>query len=203
MKNPPIGGTMPCPPIGAGRGSCTAVMFPNRLTATAPLTALSFPGSGHTCVSCPHPTQLCLHSSPWTKNDCPSIPASANAETAGKSASNFAPLADPSMWKSPPWVAPSRSDEHGPVAHSIQLLRNRKTHILHEYWLHKTPLSRRSILDTGTSEPIQYDTDNAISCVITYGICSLLPPYVSMLRQQLDVRIAVSGLFGHSHPGPA
>jgi hypothetical protein len=39
--------------------------------------------------------------------------------------------------------------------------------------------------------------------VITYEICSLLPPYVLMLRQQLDVRIAVSGLLGHTHAGPA
>jgi hypothetical protein len=52
--------------------------------------------------------------------------------------------------------------------------------------------------------PIQYGTDNAISCVITYETgCSLFPPFHSKLRQQLDDRIAVSGLISHTHSGPA
>jgi len=34
--------------------------------------------------------------------------------------------------------------------------------------------------------PRPHDTDSAIWCVITYGICSPLPPYASMLWQQLE-----------------
>jgi hypothetical protein len=71
------------------------------------------------------------------------------------------------------------------------------------------PLQRLLLLHhsksgTDTSVPIQCDTDNAISCVIIFeNGCSLFPPFRSMLRQQLDVRIAVSGFFSHTHPGPA
>ncbi len=43
----------------------------NRTAATAPTAAPSSPGSGHTCVSCPHPTPPCPRNSPWPKNDCP------------------------------------------------------------------------------------------------------------------------------------
>ena len=153
-------------------------MFPNRSAATVPLTALSFPGSGHTCVSCPHPSPLYLHNTPWTRNDCPSKPAFVDAETAGKSASSSGLLTAPSKWISQAWVEPSLSDEHAQAERSVPPLHNWKTRISHECWLHNAPLSRRSISGSGIWEPIQCDTDNAISCVITYGICSLLPPYV-------------------------
>jgi hypothetical protein len=48
--------------------------------------------------------------------------------------------------------------------------------------LPKTYLSSAPpISGTDTSEPTPHGTDSAISCVITYEICSLLPPCASML----------------------
>ncbi len=105
-------------------------------------------------------------------------------------------ISTPSVESSPP-------GEHDPAANSIQQLHNLQNHISH-LWLPRRLLSLLlSIFETYISAPRQYDTDNAISNVITFEICSLLPPYASMLRQQLDIRIAVGGLSGHTHPGPA
>lgn len=178
-------------------------MNPNRLTATAPLTALSFPGSGHTYVSYPHPNQPYRRNTLLPRNGCPSIPASLDAGTAEISVSNSDLSNGPSKWILQSSGVLSRSDAHATAAHSVPRPRNRKIRISHEYLFRWILLSHRSTPDTDTSEPTQCDTDNAISNVITYGICSLHPPYMSMLRQQLDARIAVSGQFGHSHPGPA
>ena len=63
----------------------------------------------------------------------------------------------------------------------------------HSPWSHVgmiDPLTRMLVEDHGLPNPSewkmivevaegprQYDTDNAISCVITFEICSLLPPY--------------------------
>ena len=175
----------------------------NRLIAAAPTAFPSSPGSGHTFVSCPHPSQPCPRNIPWPKNDCPGRAFSSNAETDETAASMPAPSNAPANPIGQPSAVPSLPDAHDPAERSAPPPRTRQTRISPQYRWPPLLSAPRSKSETGTSAPIQHDTDNAIACVITCEICSLLPPYASWLRQQLGVRIAVSGLVGHSHPGPA
>jgi len=94
-------------------------------------------------------------------------------------------------------------DEHNRVVRSIQSLHILHTHILPVYIPVPVLVLYRPVCDIGISEPTQYDTDNAISYVITFEICSLLPPCSRCCCLQLDARIAVGGLKGHTHAGPA
>jgi len=129
--------------------------------------------------------------------------SSLNIETDGITLSMSDPSDDPLIAISIFSVESSPPDEHGPIVRLVPQLHNRQTHKSLESLSHRLPSMPQLKSETDTLEPKQYGTDNAISYVITYEICSLLPPYASMLRQQLDIRIAVSGLFGHTHPGPA
>jgi hypothetical protein len=170
--------------------SCAATMIPNRSTVAAPSAALSFPGSGHTCVSCPHPTLLCPHSGPWTRSDSPNRAFSSNAETSGISASRSGPSTAPITQISILSAESSQPSAHDPAARSIPQLRSSQNRILSGSQL-PSPLSHsQSIIETGTLEPRLLGTDNAISCVITCEICSLLPPYASMLWQQLRRKVS-------------
>jgi len=153
-------------------------MKSNRSTEAAPLISLSFPDNAHTCVSFQHPDQRYLHNTPWPKNDSPSIDASLDYGTDEIRAWPFGPLIAPSMWTRQVWVESSPPDARGPVARSVPQLRTWKNRRSHECCFDSILGSLRSIPGTDTWEPRQYDTDNAISCVITFEICSLLPPYV-------------------------
>jgi hypothetical protein len=160
--------------------SCADIMS-NRLIVAAPIAVLSFPGSGHTCVSCPHQAQQCPHNTLWPKSDSPNRASSSNSGIGGTSASMSAPSASPitpisipSAVSSPP-NARDRAERSAPLLHSLQI------HILPGLQF-PSPLSLApSLFGTDTSEPKRHGTDSAISCVITYEICSLLPPYALML----------------------
>ena len=172
--------------------------------AIAPSVVPSFPGSGHTYVSCPHRVQLCLRNIPLPKNDCPNMVSSSNYETAETASSMSGLSAAPTDQISLASAVSSPPDVRGQVAHSAPPPHTQQSHRLPVFLLQQPPLPNLAKFDTDTSAPIQCDTDNAISSVITYETgCSLFPPLRSKLRQQLDVRIAVSGLFSHAHPGPA
>lgn len=160
----------------------------NRLTEVAPFPALSSLGSGHTYVSCPHPVLPCQHSNPSPKSDCPNKASSSNNETGGKPLWTSDLSSDPANRK--PTLSAESSTPNGrdPVVHSIPQLHILHNHISPGYslpWL-LSPLL--SISEIGTLEPRPHDTDSAISCVITYEICSLLPPCTSMLRSQLGCK---------------
>lgn len=199
----PCRGARPCPQ-GGRPGSCAAVMNFSHPIAIAPSVVPSFPGSGHTCVSCPHPYPLYLRNIPSPKNDCPNMASSLNSETAETASSMSALLAIPTGQISITSAVSSPPDEHGPAVHSVPPPRTLRSHRLPVLLLRQPLLPLHAKSDTGTSVPIQCDTDNAISSVITYETgCSLFPPLRSKLRQQLDVRIAVSGFLSHTHPGPA
>ncbi len=158
-------------------------MYFNQTNLIVLIVALVSLGSGHTSVSCPHPIQLYRHNTLLPKNGYPNKVSSSNAEIDGTFSSMSALSTCLPKLKSKPLVGPEPIDEHDLVANSIQQLHNQQNHILLGCLFHMPPLSLQSEYDTGTSEPIQYDTDSAISNVIVYGICSLLPPYVLMLRQ--------------------
>lgn len=155
--------------------SIVAALFP----------APSFLGSGHICVSCPHPILPCQHSSPLPQSDCPNTASSSNAETGGKPESTSALLDDPADQIQKPSVESSIPNAHDPVAHSIPQPHILQIHKSPGYPLPLPPLWLPSISEIGTLEPRLHDTDSAISWVITYEICSLLPPCASMLRTQL------------------
>jgi hypothetical protein len=165
--------------------SCAAIMNVNRSIVAAPFPALSFLGSGHTYVSCPHPILPCQHSSPLPKSDFPNMASSSNIETGGTPSLRFALLSAPANQKPIPSGGSSKSNAHGLAAHSIPQPHILQNHKSLEYSLPSLLLPLPSISEIGTSEPIPHDTDSAISYVITYGICSLLPPCASMLRTQL------------------
>ena len=130
----------------------------------------------HTCESFLHPSPLCPHSIPSPRNDCPNRASSSNAETDGTIASHSALSAFQASPISTASAVPSTPDEHDPPVRSFQQLRIPKNRISPECQTADSPLSSRSKCGIGTSEPRLHDTDNAISCVITYEICSLLPP---------------------------
>jgi hypothetical protein len=147
----------------------------NLSTATAQ-TSPSLPGIAHTCGSSLHPSLLCRHSILWPRNDCPNKVSSSNAETGGTIASHSALSVDQASRISIASAVPSKLDEHDPPVCLVQRPRIPKNRIsrgcLSADFLSPAP----SKFDIDTSEPKPRDTDNAISCVITYGICSLLPP---------------------------
>ena len=168
--------------------SCAAIMSFNRLIATAPFAFLFSLGTGHTCVSCPHPSPLYLRNSPWPKNDFPSRVSFSKIQTNETTSLMSGPLIAPIISISPTSVEPSPPDVHDRLVHSVPPIHSLQTHRSPGCRLRKHLLRYRSISEIDILEPIQYDTDNAIPSVITYKICSLLPPCASMLRQQLDAK---------------
>ena len=148
----------------------------NRSIVAALFPAPSFPGSGHTFVSCPHPAQPYRRNNLWPRNDSPNRASSSNAETAETFSSSFgpsiAPIAQILISSAEP-LPPSARDQ---PAHSFQQLRIRQNHISLVCPIPGTPLSPPSECENDILAPTQHGTDSAISCVITYGICSLLPP---------------------------
>ena len=166
--------------MGAGLGELCQVMF-NRSIVTVPIPSLSFPDSGHTFVSCPHLVRPCPHSTPWPKSDSPNMASSSNAGTGGKSASRSGLSAAPTALIPIPWAGSSVPYARDPAAHSIPQLHNPQNRILPGSLLPLPSLPLPSKSGIGTWEPIQHGTDSAISYVITFEICSLLPPCASML----------------------
>src|SRR5208282_5546790 len=166
----------------------------------APFVVPSFPDSGHTCVSCPHPFPQCLRNIPLPKNDCPNMASSLNDQTAETASSMFALSVFPAGQISLTLAVSSLPNAHGPAVHSAPPPRTPHSHRLLVLLLRQHLLQHHAKSEICTSVPIQCDTDNAISSVITYETgCSLFPPLHSKLRQQLDVRITVSGFFSHTH----
>jgi len=150
----------------------------NRKAATAPVAAPSSQGNGHTCVSCPYPNPRCPHNSPWPRNDSPSTASSSNTETGGTASSSSAPSIAPANPISTPSAGSSPADAHDRAVRSTRSLRSPHTRRSLGSRLRQLPLSLRSISGTDTLAPTQHDTDNATAYVITFEICSLLPPYV-------------------------
>ena len=176
--HPPIGGHGPAPRQGAGLKSLPPICF-IQTVSIAPTASPVFLDSGHTCVSCPHPNQPCRHNILLPKNDSPSTASSSSTETGWTTAltsdlsiSQATAISTTSVVSLPP-------DGHDRVAHSAQPPHILQIHISLEFLTHMLLVSYLSIFGIGTSEPKQYDTDNAIWNVITYEICSLLPPYIS------------------------
>lgn len=176
----------------------------NRPIVTAPFVAPSFPGSGHTYVSCPHPSQLYLHNILLPKNGYPNRASFSNAETSEIASSMFDLLGAPSNLISTISAGSVQPNAHDQVEHSTPQLRtlyNYRWLVLLILLLLLPPHAKH---ENGTLAPKQCDTDNAIQCVITYeNGCSLFTPFISMLRQQLVERIAVSGFISQTHTGPA
>jgi len=160
-------------------------------TVAVPFPALSSLGSGHTSVSCPHLIPRCRHNNPSPKSDCPSKAFSSNTEIDGKPSSTSVLLGDPVNQKPIPSAESSVSNAHDQPAHSVPLPRTLQNHKSLGCSLPWLLLPLPSISETGILEPRLRDTDSAISCVITYGICSLLPPCALKLWHNLGARIAV------------
>jgi hypothetical protein len=147
----------------------------NLSTATAQISPF-LPGIAHTCGSFLHPILLCRHSNPLPRNGCPNKVSSSNAGTGETIASHSALSIVQASPISTASAVSSTPDEHDPPVRSFQQLRIPKNRISPECQTADSPLSSQSKCGIGTSEPRLRDTDNAISCVITYEICSLLPP---------------------------
>jgi hypothetical protein len=166
------------PPEGANLRSYTAVMISNRTGQATLFCAPSFPDSGHTCVSCPRQIPRYPHNNPWPKNDCPSTACSSNSETGETTSPKCVPstgLTDLVLMPSPGLSPPDALD---PAAHSAPshcILHIRKSF---RPQLRRPPLPPWLRSETDTSALIQHDTENALAFVITFEICSLLPPYV-------------------------
>ncbi len=134
------------------------------------------PGIVHPCRSFLHPTQPYPHSFPSPRNDCPNKASSLNAEIGEIIASHSALSAFQASRISIASAVPSILNEHDPPVRLARQPRIPKIHISPEYQFAGFLLPARSICGIGTSEPKPRDTDKAISCVMPYGICSLLPP---------------------------
>ena len=83
---------------------------------------------------------------------------------------------------------------HDLSARSFQQLHNPQTRRLPGPHSLQLPSPLLQEFGNGTLEPRQYDTDNAKSSVITYEICSLLPPSFRCCGNNSEEGIAVSGL---------
>ena len=153
-------------------------MFLSQSTAVAPFAVHSFPDSGHTCVSCPHPVPLCPRNNLLPKNDCPNMVSSSNAET-GETASSMSTLS--TALPAQIWITSAVSlppNARGPAAHSALPPRIQHNHKFPVSLLLQPPLPLPAKSEIDTSVSIQRDTRNAIWYVITYEICSLLTPFV-------------------------
>jgi hypothetical protein len=144
-------------------------------TATAQASPY-FPSIVHTCGSSLHPNLLCQHNNLWPRNGYSNTASSSNVETGGTIASRSALSVGQAGRISIASAVPSKLDEHDPPVRLVQLLRIPKNRISRGCLSVDSLSHAPSKFDIDTSEPKPRGTDNAISCVITYGICSLLPP---------------------------
>jgi nitroreductase len=174
-----------------------------RLVEAVPNASPAFPGSENTCSLCPHIDLRCQHITLLTKNDYPNRVFSADIEIDGTIASTSDLSSEPKTGISKALRVPVQSDGHPLVEHSIQPPRNPQNHISHVCCIYRFPSPLLLISDIDISLPKQHDSDNAILNVIGHEICSLPPPYIWILRQQIDVKIAISGLIGHALAGAA
>lgn len=150
-------------------------MFLNHPTAIVPFAVHSFPDSRPTCVSCPHRVPLCLPNSPLPRNDCPNTASSSSAGTDETTSSISRLLTAPTTQITS--AVSSLPSARGPAAHSAQPPLIQHIHKWPGFLLLPTPLSHHAKPETDTLVPIQRNTRNAIWYVITYEICSLLPPF--------------------------
>lgn len=104
-----------------------------------------------------------------------------------------APLNTPVIPGPKPSVA-SPPDAHDRSVHSIPRLHNPHTCRSPGSQSVSLPSTLPREHATCTSEPIRYDTDSVKSKVITYEICSLLPPSFQCCCNNSEEGIAVSGL---------
>jgi len=161
------------PPRGPA-WSCAAACYINHQVVIVPSVVLSFPGSGHTFVSCPHRAQRYLRNSLLPKSGCPNRAFSSNVETAGRASLMFALSGDQANRILPALAGSLTQDAHDQVVHSAQQPRNQHIRRLPLFRSLQHLLPAHAIYDTGTLEPIQCDIGNAISCVITFETCCSL-----------------------------
>lgn len=140
----------------------------NRPIVTVPSVVPSFPDSGHTFVSYPHPDLRCLHNSLLSKIDFPNKSFSSSGKTAESASSTSALSTYPSNPISITLAESSPPDGHGQAASLALLPHNLQSHRL-PLCCSLSPLSPHlALCGIGTLAPIQCDTDNAISYVITF-----------------------------------